>query len=245
MKRYFWFIIIILILYFSINLIQFGLRLARGHRIANESTPFEVKNPNAMRRMLTVGDSTGVGTGVNIPSQSIAGLIAQEYHCVEIINRAQNGAMVAQVIAQLDSVHGQGFDLVLVQVGGNDILRFTPLHDLQVSTYNLLKKARSKGRHVIFMSSGNVGNAPALFPPFTWLYTHRTLLVRKVFHDISGELGIQYVDLFKPRREDPFLADKARYFAPDLLHPSAQGYRLWYGEMKRQTSLDQILRCID
>jgi lysophospholipase L1-like esterase len=237
--------VVLLTLYFIVNLVQFGLRLARGHRIANTSTPFGVKNTHAKREVLIVGDSTGVGTGADNAFKSIAGLILQDYPCVEIRNNSSNGAMVKDVIAQLDLINKQDFDLVLVQVGTNDILRFTPLHELVLSTENLLIKARSKGKHVIFMSAGNVGNAPAFFPPVNWVYTYRTLLVRNIFHKVSDKLGVQHVDLFKPRNEDPFLEDKSRYFAPDFFHPSAEGYRLWYSEIKKQTLLDLILGCIE
>jgi lysophospholipase L1-like esterase len=234
--------IVLFTLYFVVNLIQFGLRLVRGHRLAQTSTPFEIKITHGKRGVLIVGDSTGVGTGAGNASKSIAGLIAQEYPYVEIKNNSSNGARVKDVIAQLDLIHRQDFDLVLVQVGTNDILRFTPLHDLLLSTENLLTKARSKGKNVIFMSAGNVGSAPAFFPPITWVYTHRTLLVRNIFHEVSSNLGVQYVDLFEPRRENSLLEDKARYFAHDFFHPSAEGYRLWYNEIKRQTLLDLIIR---
>ena len=241
----FWAAVLCLVLYLAVNLVLLGVRIARGIRFASESAPFEMKNVQAGKRVLVVGDSTGVGTGAGDPSQSIAGRIAKDYTCVEIVNIADDGVRIRDAIIRLDAVRRNDFDLILVQAGGNDILRFTELHGLRLTVGRMLEKALSKGRHVIFLSSGNVGNAPAFFPPLSWLYTHRTRLARDIFREVSGKLGVEYVDLFSPRREDPFLKDPSRYFARDYLHPSGQGYDLWYGEVRRQSSLDSVLRCLD
>ncbi|MCU0575744.1 MAG: GDSL-type esterase/lipase family protein [Desulfobacterota bacterium] len=231
------------LLYLLTGCVLFGIRVSRGMRLAEESSPLSVYSPLARHTVLVVGDSTGVGTGALQPTLSIAGLIARDHACVSIENIADDGALINDVSAQLSTIRRNDFHLVLVHAGGNDILRFTTLDEIRQSAEEMLKKAQMKSGSIIFVSTGNVGNAPAFFWPLNVIYTERTRKVRSIFHDVSRRLGVYYVDLFQERQEDAFLKDKDRYFAHDYLHPSAQGYALWYEEIRRQTPLDEILSC--
>lgn len=218
----------------------FRKRIAKGRKLAEESVPFEIRSLEAEARLLVVGDSTGVGTGADRPLDSIAGRIYRDFPFVEIINKSDDGAKIRDVLTQLNTIENEKFDIVLVQVGGNDILRFTDLDRLKDLITILLKAARQKSRNIIFISTGNVGLAPAFFPPLSWLYTYRTRQVRSVFMKVSQKLRVEYVDLFKEKKEDPFLTDPEKFYAVDFLHPGSEGYRLWYEELKKQTSLISI-----
>lgn len=219
----------------------FRKRIAKGRQLAEESVPFGIRIPKAEARILVVGDSTGVGTGADRPLDSIAGRIYQDFPFVEIINKSDDGAKIRDVLIQLNTAGDEKFDIVLVQVGGNDILRFTDLDRLKDLITIVLKAARQKSRNIIFISTGNVGLAPAFFPPISWLYTYRTRQVRAVFRKVSQKLHIEYVDLFKEKKDDPFLTGPEKFYAVDFLHPGSEGYRLWYEELKKQTSLISIL----
>ncbi len=240
-KRLVFVLVIIVCLYFVVNSVQLGLRVYEGMKLAGESSAYEVRNPEARKRMLIVGDSTGVGTGADDPADSIAGRIAHDFPGIEIVNKSDDGARVSDVLEQLNSLDDGIFDLVLVQAGGNDILRFTNLDTLKAALVDVLHQAFQVAPEVIFMSTGNVGSAPAFFPPIDWLYTERARKVRSLFLLVSREKGVDYVDLFREEADDPFLEDPKRYFAPDLLHPGSDGYGLWYEELRGQTSLVEIL----
>ena len=218
-----------------------GIRINRGTQIAEASRPFELRNPVAIQRILVVGDSTGVGTGAARPEESVAGRIAAEFPAIEVTNLARNGAKAKDALKQLDSVTQAGFDLVLVQVGGNDILGFTDPGELRDAMTQVLTRAGEKGHSVLFISTGNVGLAPAFFPPISWIYTARTREARAIFMDVSRTLGIQYVDLFRERGNELFLNDPDRYYTPDYIHPNSEGYRVWYEELRRQTGIVEIL----
>lgn len=218
-----------------------GIRVNRGKEIAQASRPFELKNPAATHRILVVGDSTGVGTGAARPEESVAGRIAGEFPGVEIVNLSRNGAKLRDTLSQLESVADSRFDVVLVQAGGNDILGFTDLGELRDTTRQVLQSAREKGDSVFFISTGNVGLAPAFFPPISWVLTARTREARAIFLDLSKELGVQYVDLFREKGNEIFLGDPDRFYTPDYLHPSSEGYRVWYEELKKQTGIVEIL----
>lgn len=241
MKRLVLVLIIAVCLYFVINSVLLGFRIYEGMKLARESIAFEVSNPGSRKRILIIGDSTGVGTGAVDSADSIAGRIAQEFPSVEIINKSDDGAKASDVLDQLSAVDDRAFDVVLVQAGGNDILRFTDLDELKNIMSEVLREAYRRAPYVIFMSTGNVGSAPAFFPPVNWIYTERTRKVRSVFFLISREKKAEYVDLFVEKKDDPFLREPKRFFAPDFLHPGSDGYGLWYEELKRQTSLMERL----
>jgi lysophospholipase L1-like esterase len=242
LKRLVFILIFLVCLYFLVNSVKLGVRIHKGIKLSEESSAYEVNDHKASKRILIVGDSTGVGTGADDPSDSIAGRIADEFPFVEIINKSADGARASDVLEQLNSLEDTGFDIVLVQFGGNDILRFTDLDTLKRAVAEILQRAYQAAPKVIFMSTGNVGSSPAFFSPISWIYTDRTRKVRSIFLLLSREKGVEYVDLFREKSEDPFLNDPKRYFAPDLLHPGSDGYLLWYEELKSQTSLSSILR---
>ena len=220
---------------------KLGVRIHRGRQIAAASRPYERRNPGAAHRILVVGDSTRLGTGAVRPEESVAGRIAAEFPAIEIINLARNGAKSADALFQMESVGLERFDIVLVQVGGNDILGFTDLGKMRDTIRQILHQAKENAANVLFISTGNAGLAPAFFPPISWLYTARTRKVRTLLMEVSRDLGVQYVDLFREKGNELFRGDPDRYYTSDYLHPSSEGYRIWYEELKRQTSLVEIL----
>ncbi|MBN2688104.1 MAG: SGNH/GDSL hydrolase family protein [Deltaproteobacteria bacterium] len=238
-------LLIILVAFIGFFLFQTSLlvwRFHKGVRFADQSVPFEAVNPASRARILVVGDSTGVGTGASRPQDSIAGRLYQDNPHITVVNRSINGARVEDILRQVSRDDDGEFDIVLVQVGGNDILRFTPIDRLHDMIKRVLEEAGRRGRHVIFISTGNVGLAPAFFPPLTWIYSSRTRKVRALFIEEAAYADVEYVDLFKEKDEDPFLRDPEVYYATDYLHPGSEGYRLWYEELKSQTSINSILR---
>jgi lysophospholipase L1-like esterase len=235
-------IVVISLGYTLFGTAMLGVRIFTGRKISDRSIPFQNLGSPEQYRILIVGDSTGVGTGAETPEDSIAGLILRDFPETTIENRAENGAKFAGVIEQLDDDTTEQYDLILIQAGGNDILRFTSLDTLRDNVEALLRTAKERARHVIFMSTGNVGNAPAFMPPINWVYTSRTRKVRKLLMEIAEAEGVLYVDLFMERSDDPFVSEPERYNAPDFLHPGSEGYRLWYDALKTQTGLDELLR---
>lgn len=78
-----------------------------------------------------------------------------------------------------------------------------------------------------------MGLAPLVPWPLRRIYQKRTRKLRDVFKSAAEELGATYINMFYSRRDDPFTRDPARYFAPDYLHPSAEGYALWHAMISR------------
>jgi lysophospholipase L1-like esterase len=234
-------ICLLFVLGLLLELLVLVYRVRIGIELAGKSVSFESRPQAPRARVLVIGDSTGVGTGSSEPWESVAGRIARDFPGAEIVNLARNGARAKDVPVQLSGAGSGRYDVILLQVGGNDILRFTPLEELKASVTEILQIASGKARRVIFISTGNVGLSPAFFPPVNWIYTWRTRSARALFMDIARQQGARYVDLFRERGSGIFEDDPPKYYASDFLHPSGEGYAVWYRELCQQTDLDTVL----
>ncbi len=203
--------------------------------------PFERKVEHGSPRILVIGDSTGVGVGSDVPEHSIAGRLGVDFPDAYIENHAVSGAVVHDALRQFDGVSENSFDIVLLQIGANDVTHFTNIDRLRFELKELYVQAKKSGKAVFHMSSGSVGFAPAFPHPFGAIFTNRTLLVREMFLDESLKDGIHYIDLYRPRETDIFLTDPKRYFATDSFHPSADGYAVWYVEVRKALLAEGLL----
>lgn len=216
--------------------------LLRGSEVASSSVPFDRQPAEFRNALLIVGDSTAVGTGASAATDSIAGRIAADFSDLRIDNLGANGALTAAVDEQLRRAPLAHYDMVLIQVGGNDALRFTGAEALRIAIEEAVSLAADLGEHVALMSSGDLGAAPALPWPLSRLFSRRSHIVRDVFSRTAAQSKARYVDLFVDAQADnPFLAEPDRYHARDGLHPSSAGYGAWYETLREQLPLTDWL----
>lgn len=211
-------------------------RLSVAKDLVAKSSPFTAAPDQPQRRLLVVGDSTGVGTGANRPQDSVAGLIAAAHPTWLIANRAENGAKYEDVAAQLRAEQKR-YDLVLVMGGGNDVMRMTPADELRASIASVVRLSQARAPVVVLMPMGNVGHAPFFPPPVSWLMSSRSKALHAMVQQIAQESGARYVRLLEPAATDPFALDPERMHAGDGLHPSTDGYAQWFQELERQGGL--------
>ncbi len=200
-----------------------------GKGLAAHTVAFSRHLDHPKFRILFVGDSSAVGVGTSSPEHSIAGLTGKLYPEAEIVNVSVSGSKAHDVIAQLKNVTEQ-YNLIMVHVGGNDVVRFTPYKQLTTDVQEVLELAVSKGKHVLVTSTGNVGTAK-LLPAFSRpLYTWRSRGVRAVLkHQVAASKGnVRYTDLFREQAKDPFALEPEKYYAADMFHPSDAGYEEWF-----------------
>lgn len=215
-------------------------RVKESMALAKASEPLQASPPGANRSLLIVGDSTAVGTGASSPAASVAGLLAGAYPQLRIVNRARDGARFADLAAQLWK-GDERFDTVLVLAGGNDVIRLTGEDTLRAGVQQVAQLARERSATVVLMPSGNVGNAPFFFAPMTWWMTRRSQQLHAIVREAAQASGARYVNLYQPRATDPFAQRPRELHAPDGLHPSDAGYRLWFTELQSQAALAQAL----
>ena len=81
----------------------------------------------------------------------------------------------------------------------------------------------------------DIGTAPVWVWPLSALYSRRAEEVRRAWQVAMRErVHVHLVDLRLPRERDPFRIKPRRYYARDGIHPSAEGYALWFAQITRQ-----------
>ena len=227
------FVLIILLLVYIVFQYQRTQRFIRiGTALADNAIAYSQHPQNPTLRILMVGDSTGVGTGASSPQTSLAGLVGAKYPTADLTNLSVNGAKTSGVIKQLEGAPGT-FDLIMIEIGGNDVIRFTDLEESAKGLQAVLDLASSKSKHVLVTSTGNIGTAPLFPAPTRWIIQRQTLKVREVFMRViaAQTTGVRYTDLYTPPASDPFAKDPPAYYAADFFHPSSLGYALWFKYM--------------
>lgn len=178
---------------------------------------------NVLGSMLVLGDSTAVGVGAQ-STESVPARFSEALG-VSVENHAESGARMKDVASQFEKVNGSQYDIVLIHAGANDAIYGTGNAEIKENIAIVLEKAKSLGQHVVFLTSGDIGEAP-LWPFGVSQYmTHRTKIVRRLIKSEVENHGALYVDLYAlptPFKEDPQL-----YYAADFLHLSGEGYRVW------------------
>jgi lysophospholipase L1-like esterase len=232
-------ILLFLVIYVSAEYLRMEHYIAVGTEMAEETVPYERQLPHASMQILVAGDSTGYGTGASIPEHSLAGLLGAKYPEASVTNISVNGARTEDLITQLQNAKS-GYDLILIDIGGNDSIHFVPRKKIEENMREALNIALTKGSHVLLVSTGDASTI-RLFPyPLRWMFGLRTAMTRDVFLELVSEYGgdIRYTDLFREKTADGFASDPKAYYARDYFHPSDIGYADWFTVMEPE--LDQF-----
>lgn len=204
----------------------------------DNTTGYQRFLPNPDMSILVAGDSTAVGIGTTTNSASIAGRLAKEYPQADITNIGVNGAKLQDLQTKLEfqkeRFKSHPFDLIVLQIGANDITHFTSKADIKDQLDTVLGIASSMGSKVLLLTSGDVGRAPVFYWPLSSIYSIRTHTVRDIFIEEASKFpNVSYVDLYIDRENDPFEKDKSKYYSSDLFHVTDDGYGVWYSQLQK------------
>ncbi len=197
-----------------------------------QAAPYEQHPSHASSRILVAGDSTAVGVG-SASSTSVAGRVGADFPQADVTNLGISGLRLAELKKILRAQAGKKYDLVLLQIGANDITGRTPYGSIRADLAAVLDMADTLAPRIAVMTAGNVGTSPAFRWPLSWYITARTRVVREIFIDeVLKRPHAAYADLFKEAADEPFSKDIPRFYARDFFHPSAEGYGLWYAALR-------------
>ncbi len=190
------------------------------------------------KRILVVGDSTAYGMGADKPEDSIAGRLGHDFPSAEIVNTGINGSLTKSALAQLRGAEGQ-FDLVVVLTGGNDVWHLTSYASIERDLATLLAEAVQKSGHeVVVLFYSNFENISFFPGPIRSLLARRSKRIHEIFARVTAAYQTPLIELYTdPAARDPdnpFAYEPERYYAGDRVHPSSEGYRLWYNRMWRE-----------
>jgi len=102
--------------------------------LPHQSRPFLPKQK--FESLYVIGDSVTAGIGGD--RQQLWPEILRKNHHIQIINLAQAGATLASALKQAQQVKNENA-LVLLEIGGNDLLQSTPPHEFERNLKQILK----------------------------------------------------------------------------------------------------------
>ena len=214
-----------------------AFRLLRAKHRRVQTAAFSHGFEGSGRRILVVGDSTGVGIGSFDSRSTVAGRLAAAFPGTVIVNHARDRAQSIDVPAQIEATSGH-FDLTLIFAGGDDVVRLSSYESVLLAAEHTLDVASARSDHVAVVPPADVGTAPVWVWPLDMLFSRRAETVRRAWQYAMRErTNVHLVDLRMPRDRDPFRIAPRRYYSPDGIHPSADGYALWFAQITRQVPL--------
>ncbi len=197
-------------------------------KIKPERTRFS-ESGHAEKRILIAGDSTAVGTGANDIAGTFTSMFAKDFPNTNISNVATNGALTQDILKQFKGIKYLEQDIIIISTGGNDIWSLITMKTLREDLTSVLNLAKMmSGEHVFILFFGNISSI-YLLPYFARkLLTRRERKILQIFKDVCEQEGVKLLELFTNEQDNPFIENPKRYFSADRLHPSADGYALWY-----------------
>jgi lysophospholipase L1-like esterase len=211
----------------------------RARSLAAQGRRFERRVAAQGLAVLILGDSTGVGVGARQPEESIAGLLAADFPDADIVNVSESGARISTAVAQARSCNESGlhFDVAILHVGGNDIVRATPAARLVDECEALLRELRVLARSTVWLGPPNMGLAPLFPPPYSWVLAARSRAVTAIFAKSARHHDVAFVDFSAPAHATHFSRRRRQHFAVDGFHPSSSSYRYGYAAVRRAIGL--------
>lgn len=197
--------------------------------------------PECCRSTIVVaGDSTAFGVGA-LPAESTAGRLAAAFPHARVINVARSGARIGHVAEQLDKVDCTTVDLILIQACANDVLEFRAVDKVERDLRDAIARARKLGKRVVLMPGQNFSVAPFFLRPISRVIMWHAVKIHAMVKRVTRELDVMFVDLFQDPISDRFVKEPQRYYCPDGLHPSGDGYALWFATLVAQVPLARYL----
>jgi lysophospholipase L1-like esterase len=209
--------------------------VARARALAALGQPFERRLAKSALRVLVLGDSTGVGVGANRPEESIAGLLAEDFPDADIANVSRSGARVTDALAQARACRRSGlhFDVAMLHVGGNDVMRATPMKKLAQDCALLLGELAELADRTVWLGPPNIGIVPLFPPPFSWVFAARSRAANALFARSAAEHSVSFLDFSSGEHAVRFKRGRGDHFAIDGLHPNSSSYSYGYAAARR------------
>jgi lysophospholipase L1-like esterase len=176
------------------------------------------------------GDSTLTGPGLDHPEQTWIRLalrtVATERH-LTLKSFAVGGSCVADVLdEQLDGLLATRPDVAVIAVGSNDVLKWTPLRELEIS-FGLLATVLSEHvPRVVIGGVGDLGTLARVSPPLSNVVTVRARQVDRVIRRTCERFpNVAYVDVSST--DSAFRSGGRHVFTADRFHPNHYGHEMW------------------
>ena len=218
----------------------YASRIRFSKRLVAQTVPAQSCPTCSRSTIIVAGDSTAFGVGA-LPAESTAGRIAAAFPNARVVNVARSGARIGHVVDQLGGADVECADLILIHACANDVLEFRSVDKVEHDLRAAIAKARTLSPNVVLMPGHNFSVAPFFLRPISRVVMWHAARTHAMIARVTKELGVTFVDLFRDPTEDPFAMEPHRYYCPDGLHPSAEGYALWFTTLVAHVPLARYL----
>ena len=176
-------------------------------------------------RLLIAGDSAAAGVGARTQDEALSGqLVAQLGPACRVHWKlvAQTGHGVRDLIAQLDALAPEPFDVAIVSIGVNDATGRTASARWIERLARLIELLESKFgvAHIVLSSLPPMHVFPALPQPLRWYLGMRARQLNGMLRAIAAtEASCEFLQI-----DFPF---EHSHMAADGFHPGAPAYLVW------------------
>ena len=181
-------------------------------------------------RYLVLGDSTAVAEGGTYErgiARSTARHLASA-HTVEMKNVAVSGARMRDVLRdQLPRSAGFFPDVVLLDVGANDVIHLTSARSIERDLTQVISalRARNCDVRIVLTGSADMTTPPRIPRALRWLAARRTRALNRVFMRAVDRDGLTFAPI--AHETGPLFRRDRTLFAADRFHPNDRGYATW------------------
>lgn len=194
--------------------------------------------PDGVPRILIAGDSAACGAGARQQDETIAGRFGRIFPAASIFNTGTGGIGIRRLRRQLSRLR-ERLDLIVIFIGGNDVLSFLPLAGLERPLVAAIHAAQRWSVHVALVFPGDASAAPILPVWLKCIISRRVRTLHALFRRAAAQTGILLVDTLQ-------FPSAQRYFAEDGLHPNANGYDAYFraivAELQRRDAWNSLIR---
>lgn len=234
-------VLTVLILLVASQVVIYLRRIRFSESLVARSVVAQSVPESARKTIVVLGDSTAVGVGAGSPDHSVAGRIAAAFPTARVYNYSKSGARARHVMAQFEQFPHDRADVLLIQVCANDVVGVHSVDVIEAQLRAVIDRAKGLGARIFLMPGNNFCIAPFFVWPAQPLLTWRALKIHAMLQRLADETGIHFVDLLCDPQEDPFAKEPKRYYSEDLIHPSAEGYALYFSALVTRGGLGQHL----
>lgn len=189
-------------------------------------------------KFVVLGDSTSVGVGTTADKSFpwlLAVRLSERYH-VKLDVVGVGGATTTDVInTQVDKAIALAPDLMLVEIGANDVTHVLPPWKTRKNFRQILERLGAEEGQLVVAGPPEMGNIEIFAEPLRSLSGLQGDNVTRIIEQETRKAKVPYIDL-AGGIVDLNVAPDFPYFSVDSFHPGEGGYSLWAKVMYPEVS---------
>lgn len=205
-----------------------------SRRVVKTTKPFQ--RLTGSKHVLVLGDSTMFGAGIKDPANSIGGLLAERFPDATVETLAKIGNCVKDISGQMQSATFDHYDLIVIGVGGNDIVKLSRYSAVHASLQTTLAELSGRADKIVLCNCVNLANIGFFLFPLNRYFGHRSYRMSQLFAEVVCDFpNVRFADFYRPRKNDHYTKKtRAQFVAEDAFHPSDYANRFFFELIMRE-----------